>query len=66
MGDHVLDGCLHRSGGDGVDGSEGKTEEPVAAVLLELGGKGLGQLDGLVLNDETTDVDDVCSYRAGG
>lgn len=64
LGDHVLHGSLDGLGGDGVDGSKGETEEPVTAVLLKLGGKGIGQLDGLVLDDETAKVDDVCSDRA--
>ena len=61
LGDHVLDGGLNAVRGDGVDGSEGETEESVASVLLELGGEGFGQLDGLVLDDDAANVDDVCS-----
>ena len=64
--DHVLHRGLHRRGGDGVDGPKGEAEEPVAGVLLELGGEGLGQFDGLVLDDETAHVDDVGSHGARG
>ena len=66
LGDHVLDGRLHRLGRHGVDGSKGEAEESVARVLLELGGKRLGQLDGLALDDEATHVDDVCSHSTRG
>lgn len=66
LGDHVLDGSLHRGGSDGVDGSPGETEKPVAAVLLELGREALGQLDGLVFDDETAHIHDVRSHCARG
>lgn len=66
LGDHVLDRGLDAAGGDGVDFAEGEAEEPVARVLLELGGEGFGQLDCLVLDDDAADVDDVCADRAGG
>lgn len=62
LGDHVLDGSLHWGGSDRIDGSPGKAAESVTAVLLELGREGFGQLDGLVLDDETTYVDDVRSH----
>ena len=64
--DHVLDGGLHLSGCNGVDVTKGEAEEPVAAVLLELGGEGPGQFDGLVLDDETAHVDDVGAHGARG
>lgn len=66
LGDHVLDWGLDAGGGDGVDGTEGEAEEPVARVLLELSGEGFGQLDGLVFDDDAADVDDVCSNGARG
>lgn len=66
LGDHVLDRGLDRIGCDGVDGTEGEAEEPVAAVLLELGRKGFGQLDGLVFDNDATNVNDVRSDRARG
>lgn len=66
LGDHVLDRGLDAAGLDGVDGAEGEAEKPVALVLLELGGELFGQLDGLVLDDDAADVDDVCSDGAGG
>ena len=61
LGDHVLDRGLDTAGLDGVDGTKGEAKEPIAAVLLELGGKGLGQLDGLVFNNYATDINDVRS-----
>ena len=61
LGDHVLDRGLDTARLDGVDGAKGEAEESVAAILLELGGKGFGQLDGLVFNDYAADVDDVRS-----
>ena len=66
LGNHVLDRGLDAGGGDGVDFAEGEAEEPVARVLLELGGEGFGQLDGLILDDDAADVDDVCSDGARG
>ena len=62
LGDHVLNRSLHRGGGDRIDGSPGEAEESVTAVLLELGREGLGQLDSLVLDDETTHIDDICAH----
>lgn len=66
LGDHILNGSLHRVGSDSIDGSPGKTEESIATVLLELGRESLGQLDGLVLDDETAHIDDVRSHCARG
>ena len=66
LGDHVLDGSLHCIGRDGIDGSKGEPKETVATVLLKLGRKGLCQLDGLILDDETAYIDDVCSHCARG
>lgn len=42
LGDHVLNGSLHRGRSDSIDGAPGETEEAVASVLLELGREGLG------------------------
>ena len=61
LGDHVLDRGLDTAGLDGVDGTKGEAKEPVAGILLELGRKGFGQLDGLVFDNNATDVDDVRS-----
>lgn len=66
LGDHVLNGSLHWDGSDRVDGSPGEAQESVTAVLLELGREGVGQLDGLVLDDETAHIDDVRSHGARG
>ena len=64
--DHVLDRGLDRAGLDGVDGTKGETKEPVAAILLELGGKRFGQLDGLVFDNNATNVNDIRSDGARG
>ena len=61
LGDHVLNGSLYPLGRDCIDGSKGETEESIASVLLELGGKSFGQLDSLVLDDKAAYVDGVCS-----
>lgn len=37
LGDHVLNGSLHRGGSDSVDGTPGETQKSVTAILLELG-----------------------------
>ena len=59
--DHVLDRGLDTAGFDGVDGTKGEAKESVAAILLELGRKGLGQLNGLVSDNNAADVNDVRS-----
>ena len=61
LGDHVFDRGLDTAGLDGVDGTKGEAKEPVAGILLELGRKGFGQLDGLVFDNNATDVNDVRS-----
>ena len=61
LGDHVLDRGLDTAGLDGVDGTKGEAKEPVAAILLELGRKGFGQLNGLVFDNNAADVNDVRS-----
>ena len=63
---HILNGSLHGVGSDGVDGSPGETEETIATVLLELGRESRGQLDGLILDDETAHINDVRSHCARG
>ena len=64
LGDHVFHGCGYGLGGDGVDGAEGEAEESVAGALFELGGEGLGELDGLVSDCETAEGDVVGTDRA--
>ena len=66
LGDHVLNGSLHRCWSDSIDRAPGETEEAVASVLLKLGREAFGQLDGLLLDDKAADVDDVCSHCARG
>ena len=66
LGDHVLDRSLYRVGSNSIDGTPGETEETIATVLLKLGREGFGQFDGLVFDDETAYIDDVCSHGARG
>lgn len=65
LSDHVLDGRLYRLGGHGVDSPESKSEEAIAAVLLELRGQRVGQLDGLIFDHEATDSHVVSAYGTG-
>ena len=64
-GDVVEPGLL-LVGGDSVDGGEGKTEETVVGAGLELGGDLLGGLNGLSLNAQGTDGDNVSVDITGG
>lgn len=71
LGDHVGDGSRlwvwsAEGAGDGVDLREGQTQEAVSGTLGELGGQGLGELDGLVLYLETADGDQVCADVSRG
>lgn len=64
LGDHVLDRSLYRVGSNSIDGAPGEAEETIATVLLKLGRESFGQLDCLVLDDKTANIDDVCSHCA--
>ena len=57
LSDHVFDWSLCGSRGDGVDITEGETEEAITNTCGKLRGKSLGELDSLVLDDQTTDID---------
>ena len=63
---HVLDGCLNRFRGHGIDVAPCETEKAVAGTLLELGRKRIGKLDSLVFDDQSADVDIVSADGTGG
>jgi hypothetical protein len=52
--------------GNRVDLWEGESQKAVTGALRELGGESLGQLDGLVLDLEAADGDDVGADVARG
>ena len=63
--DEVFDRGVGRRGRDCVDGAEGQAEEPITGTLGEFCGEGLGELNGLVFDGETTDGNVIRSHRAG-
>ena len=66
LGDHVLDRGCHRSRGNSVDAPKGEAEEAVTHPLLECRGKLLSELDGLILDHETADVEVIGTNVARG
>ena len=69
LGDYVFDYSRNRRGFRSIDAAPGQTKEAITGRLLELGGKGLGQFDDLVLDSQTTNGGIICANvarRSGG
>lgn len=69
LGDYVFDWSRNRRGFHSIGAIPGQAKEAITGRLLELGGKGLGQFDGLVLDSQTTNGDIICANvarRSGG
>ena len=64
LGDHVFDWSRNRRGFHSIDAAQGQAKEAITGRVLELGGKGLGQFDGLVLDSQTTNGDIICANVA--
>lgn len=59
LADHVLDGSLDRRRLDGVDRAPSQAQKTIASALHELIRDLVGDLNSLVLDGETADVDNI-------
>jgi hypothetical protein len=59
LGDHVLNGSLGRCGLDGVDRAPCQAQKTITGALHKLVRDLVGDLNSLVLDGETADVDNI-------